>query len=185
MFSGGIAYSIAMKKEAENFSGAEKLQKFNEKVRKSAKRPELRAGDIIKIHRKIKEGNKERVQVFEGIVVSIKGKQSSSPVVTVRRVSFGVGVELAIPLYSPVVSKIEIVKRAKTRQSKLYYLRKKDFRLSKLRMKELDQFVSREEEAPLGEELSSDEQNNADKKDDSSKDTMEVTEKKIKEDKGK
>ncbi|MCX6766831.1 MAG: 50S ribosomal protein L19, partial [Candidatus Moranbacteria bacterium] len=57
----------------------EKVQKFNAKVRMSLKRPDLKAGDIVKIHRKIKEGEKERVQVFEGIVISVKGKQSSSP----------------------------------------------------------------------------------------------------------
>lgn len=146
IFSDGIAYFIAMKKKITSSGGEEKILEFNKKVRKSAKRPDLRAGDIIKIHRKIKEGNKERIQVFEGIVISIKGKQSSSPMATVRKVSFGVGVELTIPLSSPVVSKIEVVKRAKTRQSKLYYLRNKDFRLSKLRMKELGQFVAPKEE---------------------------------------
>ncbi|MFA5926187.1 MAG: 50S ribosomal protein L19 [Parcubacteria group bacterium] len=145
-----------MEKKKATTSEAEKLVKFNEKVRKSAKRPDLRAGDIVKIHRKIKEGNKERVQVFEGIVVSIKGKQSSSPMVTVRKISFGVGIEITVPLYSPVISKIEAVKRAQTRQSKLYYLRKRDFRLSKLKMKELDKFVAKEEEIPVEEEVSLD-----------------------------
>jgi large subunit ribosomal protein L19 len=129
-----------------------KLQEFNQKARKAIQRPDLRAGDIIKVHRKIKEGNKERVQVFEGIVLAIKGKQSSSPMVTMRRVSFGVGVEITIPLHSPSVSKIDIVKRAKARKSKLYYLRKKDFRVSKLKMKELDQFVAKEEENIPAEE---------------------------------
>jgi len=123
----------------------QKLQEFNRKVRKSAQRPELQTGDIVKIHRKITEGNKERIQVFEGIVVAIKGKQSSSPMVTVRRVSFNIGVEITIPLYSPAISKIEVVKKAKVRRSKLYYLRKKGFRMSKLKMKELDQFVAKEE----------------------------------------
>jgi large subunit ribosomal protein L19 len=123
----------------------QKIQEFNQKVRGSIQRPELHTGDIIKVHRKITEGNKERVQVFEGIVIAIKGKQSSSPMVTVRRVSFNVGVEITIPLYSPVISKIELVKRAKVRRSKLYYLRKKGFRLSKLKMKELDRFVAKEE----------------------------------------
>jgi len=122
-----------------------KVQEFNQKVRLSAKRPELRAGDIVKIHRKITEGNKERVQVFEGIVIAVKGKQSSSPMATVRKVSFGVGVEITIPVFSPSVSKIEIVKRAKVRRSKLYYLRRKDFKISKLKTKELDRFVAEEE----------------------------------------
>lgn len=123
----------------------EKVQKFNAKVRTSLKRPDLKAGDIVKIHRKIKEGEKERVQVFEGIIIGIKGKQSSSPTATVRRVSFGTGVEITVPLHSPVISKIEIVKQAKVRQAKLYYLRNKGIRISKLKTKELAKFVAEEE----------------------------------------
>jgi large subunit ribosomal protein L19 len=123
----------------------EKVQKFNAKVRASLKRPDLKAGDIVKIHRKIKEGEKERIQVFEGIVIGVKGKQSSSPTATVRRVSFGTGVEITVPLHSPAISKIEIVKRAKVRQAKLYYLRNKGIRISKLKTKELAKFVAEEE----------------------------------------
>jgi len=108
--------------------------------------PELRSGDIVKVYRKVKEGGKERTQVFEGIVIAVKGKQSSSPMVTVRRVSSGVGVEITVPIYSPLVEKIEVVKRVKTRKSKLYYLRRKDFKLSKLKTKELDKFVTEETE---------------------------------------
>ena len=128
-----------------------KLQTFNQKVRSSAKRPEIKAGDIVKIHRKIKEGGKERVQIFEGIVISVKGKQSSSPMITVRKVSFGVGVEITVPVYSPAISKIEVVKRAKMRRSKLYYLRRKAFKISKLKTKELDQFVEEEKEEEIPE----------------------------------
>jgi large subunit ribosomal protein L19 len=122
----------------------EKVQKFNTKVRTSLERPDLKAGDIVKIHRKIKEGEKERVQVFEGIVIGVKGKQSSSPTATVRRVSFGTGVEITVPLHSPAISKIEVVKRAKVRQAKLYYLRGKGIRISKLKTKELAKFVAEE-----------------------------------------
>jgi large subunit ribosomal protein L19 len=122
----------------------EKVQKFNTKVRADLKKPDLKAGDIVKIHRKIKEGEKERIQVFEGIVIAVKGKQSSSPTVTVRRVSFGTGLEITIPLHSPAISKIEIVKRAKVRQAKLYYLRGKGIRISKLKTKELANFVTDE-----------------------------------------
>ncbi len=129
-----------------------KLQDYNQKIRSSKKVLELRAGDIVKIHRKIKEGDKERTQVFEGIVISVKGKQSSSPMVTVRKVSFGVGVEITIPVLSPAVEKIEVVKRAKTRQAKLYYLRRKNFKLSKLKMKELEKFVSEEEKIEVAPE---------------------------------
>lgn len=123
----------------------EKVQKFNAKVRASMKMPSLNAGDIVKVHRKIKEGEKERVQVFEGIVVSVKGKQSSSPMATIRRVSLGTGVEITIPILSPAIAKIEIVKQAKVRRAKLYYLRGKGMRISKLKTKELEKFVVEEE----------------------------------------
>jgi len=123
-----------------------KLREYNQKVRLSREMPELRSGDIVKVYRKVKEGGKERTQVFEGIVIAVKGKQSSSPMVTVRRVSSGVGVEITVPIYSPLVEKIEVVKRVKTRKSKLYYLRRKDFKLSKLKTKELDKFVTEETE---------------------------------------
>jgi large subunit ribosomal protein L19 len=129
-----------------------KLQKFNQKVRASLKRPEIKAGDIVKIHRKIREGNKERIQIFEGIVIAVKGKQSSSPMITVRRVSFGVGVEITVPVYSPAILKIEVIKHAKVRRSKLYYLRKKDYKVSKLKTKELAQFVAEEEKEEQVEE---------------------------------
>jgi large subunit ribosomal protein L19 len=129
----------------------EKVYQYNRKVRQLKKYPDLQSGDIVKIHRKIKEGDKERIQIFEGIIVGIKGKQSSSPMITVRRVSFGTGVEIVIPLYSPAISKIEVVKSAKVRRSKLYYLREKGFRLSKLKMKELGKFVAKDEDLEVEE----------------------------------
>lgn len=133
-----------------------KVQQFNARVRQAVKRPDLKSGDIVKIHRKIVEAGKERSQVFEGIVISVKGKQSSSPMITVRRVSFGTGVEMTIPLFSPIISKIEIVKQARVRRSKLYYLRRKGVRISKLKTKELEKFVAKEEETGVSDmELSS------------------------------
>jgi large subunit ribosomal protein L19 len=126
----------------------EKVQKFNAKVRAKITRPNLAAGDIVKIHRKIKEGGKERIQIFEGIVVGVKGKQSSSPTATIRRVSFGTGVEITIPIYSPSISKIEVIKKAKVRRAKLYYLRKKGVRISKLKMKELDKYAIEDKKNP-------------------------------------
>lgn len=134
-----------------------KLNQHNQKIRSSVKRPEVKAGDIVKIHRKIKEGNKERIQVFEGIVIAVKGKQSSSPMITVRKVSFGVGIEITVPVFSPSISKIEVVKRAKVRRSKLYYLRRKNFKVSKLKTKELEKFIAEdEEEKPAPAEKSGD-----------------------------
>ncbi|PID51792.1 MAG: 50S ribosomal protein L19 [Candidatus Moraniibacteriota bacterium] len=96
---------------------------FNKKQRKDS--IVFYAGDVVRVHRKIKEGDKERVQVFEGMIIAIKGGQSSSPMMTVRKVSNDVGVEIVVPLFSPNIEKIELVKRAKVRKSKLYYVRDK------------------------------------------------------------
>ena len=88
---------------------------------------DYRAGDVVKVYRKIKEGkNKERIQIFEGMIIAVKGKQSSSPMITVRKVSKGgYGVEIIVPINSPNVEKVELVKRAKVRRAKLYYTREK------------------------------------------------------------
>jgi large subunit ribosomal protein L19 len=85
-------------------------------------RPEVKVGDTVKLHMKIKEGNKERIQVFEGVVISIKGSGISQNIV-VRKISYGVGVEKIVPLHTPTLEKIEVVKRGSVRRSKLYYLR--------------------------------------------------------------
>ena len=87
---------------------------------------DFRAGDVVKVHRKIKEGEKERIQIFEGMIIAMKGGQSSSPMMTVRKVSKGgYGVEIIVPVFSPMIEKIELVKRAAVRRSKLYYIRDK------------------------------------------------------------
>jgi len=131
-----------------------KIVEFNLSQR-DKKVPDLRAGDIIKITRKIKEGSKEISQVFEGIIIAIKGKQSSSPMITVRKVSNGVGVELILPLYSPNISKLILVKRAKIRRAKLYYIREKTGKSLKMKYKDLSEFAKAEPadvEALSGEE---------------------------------
>ncbi|MBQ0135155.1 MAG: 50S ribosomal protein L19 [Oscillospiraceae bacterium] len=79
-------------------------------------------GDTVKVHVKIKEGNRERIQVFEGTVISRRGG-GVSETFTVRRVSYGVGVEKVFPVNSPNVEKIEVIRKGKVRRSKLYYLR--------------------------------------------------------------
>jgi len=86
------------------------------------KRPDVRVGDNVKLHLKIKEGEKERIQIFEGVVISIKGTGTNRNIV-VRKISYGVGVEKIVPLHSPVLEKIEVIKRGSARRSKLYYLR--------------------------------------------------------------
>ena len=85
--------------------------------------PDFNVGDTVKVYNKIVEGDKERIQVFEGVVISRKNS-SVRETFTVRRISFGVGVEKTFPIHSPRVDKIEVVKRGKVRRAKLYYLRK-------------------------------------------------------------
>jgi large subunit ribosomal protein L19 len=121
-----------------------KLIEFNKAVRASKKMPELKAGDVVKVHLKIKEGEKERTQIFEGLIIAIKGKQSSSPTITVRKISHGVGVEMILPLHSHNVQKIVPVKRAKVRRAKLYYVRGLTAKKSKMKYKELSEFIAEE-----------------------------------------
>lgn len=92
---------------------------------KKVKHPDFHVGDVIDVHTKIKEEDKERIQIFTGVVIAIKGA-GISKTFTVRKISYGVGVEKTYPLYSPVIAKIKIIKQAKkVRRSKLYYLREK------------------------------------------------------------
>jgi len=84
--------------------------------------PDFRAGDSVRVHVKIKEGDKERVQVFEGAVIGRK-RAASHSTFTVRKISFGHGVERIFPLHSPVIEKIEVVRSGHVRRAKLYYLR--------------------------------------------------------------
>ena len=89
---------------------------------KRADLPEFRAGDTVKVHVKVVEGSRARVQIFQGIVIRIHGS-GVGRTFTVRKVSFGVGVELTFPLHSPIFEEIEIVTRGDVRRAKLYYLR--------------------------------------------------------------
>lgn len=114
------------------------LISFNLKQRKSfAELPELRAGDVVKIYRKIKEGAKERIQMFQGTVIALKGGQSASRTITVRKVSDGIGVELIFPLSSAQIQKIEFVKRTTARRSKIYFVRDKSAKVLSKKLKEV------------------------------------------------
>lgn len=95
--------------------------------------PDLRPGDTVRVYQKIKEEGKERIQVFEGLVLARKHGKDINATITVRRISQGVGVERVFPIHSPSVEKIEVVKSAKVRRAKLYYLR--DARGAKARLK--------------------------------------------------
>ena len=85
-------------------------------------RPNINVGDVVKVHVKIREGERERIQIFEGTIIARKGS-GASETFTVRRVSYGVGVEKVFPVNSPNVAKVELVRSGKVRRSKLYYLR--------------------------------------------------------------
>lgn len=85
--------------------------------------PEFRAGDTVKIHVKVVEGGRERIQVFEGVVIKRRGG-GMRETFTVRRISYGVGVERTFPLHSPRIDRIEVVRRGKVRRARLFYLRK-------------------------------------------------------------
>jgi large subunit ribosomal protein L19 len=96
--------------------------------------PAFKAGDTVKVHVKIREGDKERIQVFKGVVVR-KRKGATNATFTVRKVSYGVGVERIFPLHSPNIDKIEVETRGRVRRARLYYLRK--LRGKAARIKEL------------------------------------------------
>ena len=95
---------------------------------------DVHIGDTVKVHMRIVEGEKERIQVIEGVVIKMRGG-GARKTLTVRKISFGIGVERIFPIHSPRVEKIDIVKRAKIRQAKLYYLR--ELRGKAARLKEL------------------------------------------------
>jgi large subunit ribosomal protein L19 len=100
----------------------EKIQQI-EKEQMRLDHPDFGPGDNVKVHVKIKEGEKERIQVFQGVVIS-KRKGNTDATFTVRKVSYGVGVERIFPLHSPALDKIEVVTRGRVRRAKIYYLRK-------------------------------------------------------------
>jgi len=96
--------------------------------------PDFRAGDTVKVHFKIQEGDKERIQVFEGVVIR-KRKGNTGATFTVRKISYGIGVERIFPLYSPFMDKIEVISRGRVRRSRLYYLRERKGKAARIREK--------------------------------------------------
>lgn len=99
--------------------------------------PIIRPGMTLKVHQKIKEGNKTRVQVFEGMVIAHKHGVGLNATITVRKVSNGVGVERIFPLHLPTIEKFEIIKASKVRRAKLYYLRTKTARETRKKIKHI------------------------------------------------
>ncbi len=115
----------------------QEIKEFQENQLKK-KLPDLRAGDIVEVHQKIQEKDKERIQMFKGLVIAIKGNGPLSKRITVRRIASGVGVERIFPLNSPLIKKIKVIKRTKVKRAKLYYIREKSGRAAKLETKEGD-----------------------------------------------
>ena len=99
--------------------------------------PDVRPGDTVQVYQKIREGNKERIQTFEGMVIAKKHGKEIGATITVRREISGVGVERIFPLHSSTIEKIEILKRGRVRRAKLYYLRKAKGKRAKFKKEEV------------------------------------------------
>jgi large subunit ribosomal protein L19 len=115
----------------------ELINKVNEAQKKSNV-VEVRSGDTVRVHQKIKEGAKERIQIFEGVVIRTDRKNSHTSRITVRKIASGVGVEKSFLIHSPLVEKIEVVRRAKVRRNFLSYLRQRSGKSARLKNQNFD-----------------------------------------------
>lgn len=113
------------------------IQKVNDEQKK-AQVVDARSGDTVRVHQKIKEGNKERIQIFEGVVIRTDNKGQHTSRITVRKVASGVGVEKSFLLHSPLVEKVEIVRRAKVRRNFLSFLRSRSGKSARLTAVQFD-----------------------------------------------
>ena len=111
--------------------------------------PKILPGDMVRVYQKVEEGGKERIQIFEGQVLAKKHGKSITATITVRKVVGGIGVERIFPIHSPIIKKIEVVKRGKVRRAKLYYLREARGRKARLKKKELIETSAKEKEPPV------------------------------------
>jgi len=114
----------------------DKLHIFTSKNMPESKLKDLRVGWVVKVHQKIKEGDKTRVQAFEGTVIAKKHGQEAGGTITIRKVTGGIGVEKILPLYLPSIEKVQVLKRPSVRRAKLYYLRNKTSREIRKKMKQ-------------------------------------------------
>ncbi len=108
------------------------LDKFKQKQQKKDL-PEIRPGYTVRVHQKIREGDKQRIQIFEGLVIARKHGQGINSTITVRKVSGGIGIERIFPVHLPTIEKIEVVKKHKVRRAKLYYIREKTAKQARLK----------------------------------------------------
>ena len=98
--------------------------------------PKLRPGDTVRVHQRIREGRNERIQVFQGVIIAMRGGTTPGATYTVRRTgAHGVGVERTYPLYSKVIDKVEVLRNAKVRRAQLYYMRQRQGKAARLREK--------------------------------------------------
>ena len=111
------------------------IKKFEAETRVQAEFPEFNPGDTINVHVRIKEGNKERVQNFQGVVIQRKNSGTSGETFTVRKISSGVGVHRIFPLFSPNIDKIEVVRKGKVRRAKLNYLKGRQGKAARIKEK--------------------------------------------------
>lgn len=124
------------------------IQKVNDEQKKASV-VDARSGDTVRVHQKIKEGNKERIQIFEGVVIRTDNKSSHTSRITVRKIASGVGVEKSFLLHSPLVEKVEIVRRAKVRRNFLSFLRNRSGKSARLKAVNFDrEAVNTVAEAP-------------------------------------
>ena len=129
----------------------ELINKVNQEQKKHAV-VDARSGDTVRVHQKIKAGAKERIQVFEGVIIRTDNKNSHTSRITVRKIASGVGVEKSFLLHSPLVEKVEIVRRAKVRRNFLSYLRNRSGKSARLTAVGFDrEAVNKLEEAPVEE----------------------------------
>lgn len=130
----------------------ELIKKVNDAQKKEAVL-DIKSGDTVRVHQKIKEGNKERIQIFEGVVIRTDRKKSHTSRITVRKVASGVGVEKSFLLHSPLIEKIEIVRRSKVRRNYLSFLRNRSGKSARLKQVAFDrEAVNILPEAPKAEE---------------------------------
>src|SRR5580658_5636463 len=127
------------------------IQKINDQYKKSAV-VDVRSGDTVKIHQKIREGNKERVQIFQGLVIRTDQKGSHTSRITVRRIASGVGVEKSFLLHSPLVVQVEVTKRSKVRRNYLSYMRQRTGKSARLAGVGFDKSAVNTIEEPVSEE---------------------------------
>ena len=107
------------------------IQKLNEQYKKKSV-VDVRSGDTVRVHQKIREGNKERIQIFQGLVIRTDNKGSHTSRITVRRISSGIGVEKSFMLHSPLVVQVEVTKRSKVRRNYLSYMRERTGKAARL-----------------------------------------------------